>query len=290
MSMKHAFRAIAAIGLVTALTGCDTLFSGNNLFASMDGPDAEALSSETGTTLLSSLTDSQSSDGTFGSTFVSSLSDEQVETVLTSLKDIADDTSGTYTDSDKASAATLSADLILAATDAGTVVNSLVSSVLPDITSGTVPDMGTVLGSVFGDDVTADSFASMAESLLSLSDAYSSLNTTLTSSSDATTIATDLDLGLGDAQSAIISIVFSTLVDTAVTSGTATDSTEAISQIFTVLVEPTVSGGTIDSTAVADMLGGSDISTVLTDVLSSTGDYASLYTATGADALLSMLQ
>lgn len=282
--MKHALRAAAVLALIVSFSGCDLLFSGSNLFAKVDGPDTAKLTSSEGTELVTLLEESQSSDGTFGATFVAALDDSQVDTIVANLDEIYTDAGGIYTEEQQAEAANLAADLLLAATDAGDVVNGVVSSIMTTMSDGGSLSPDTLIANIFGsDDLSADDFAALAADMTSLFDAYSALDTSLEAGADGP------DLGLGDGQAAVVAIVFDALLSSVDTANPSY--TDPVQAIYDVLIAPTQDGTGVSDTEVAALFNGTDMDGLFTDITTNdaSNPYYDLYQATGVDSFLALL-
>jgi hypothetical protein len=178
---------LLALGFtVLAVSSCELLYSGKNLFASLDGPNVQALKTATGTSLIDQLKDNRGSEsGSFGDTFVEKLKSDPgaADTIYNNLEDIFT-SSSSYDSNTQAEAALLAADLVLAVSDtAGPVVNNVVSAVL-DVAKDTsseafTPDelLVSLLGTIASD---RDSFLQLVADMEKIADAYDALGAALT--------------------------------------------------------------------------------------------------------------
>lgn len=179
-----------SILMLLALTGlvssCELLYSGKNLFAGLDGPDVAAIKSATGTELIEQLQAEQGGEsGTFGDTFVEKLISDPgaVDTVYGNLETIFNDETTAYTPDTRAAAASLAADLILAASDtAGAVVNNVASALvgLTSDSSGGEPTADELLVALLGNLASDEaSFVNLARDMERIAGAYDALGDAL---------------------------------------------------------------------------------------------------------------
>jgi len=284
---------LLALGFtVLAVSSCELLYSGKNLFASLDGPNVQALKTATGTELINQLQDNRGSEsGSFGDTFVEKLKSDPgaADTIYNNLEDIFK--SSSYDSNTQAEAALLAADLVLAVSDtAGPVVNNVVSAVLDvakDTNSQFTPDelLVSLLGTIASD---RDSFLQLVADMEKIADAYDALGAALNSGATIT-------LDAGDGQAALVAFTLQALVGAVQVGNTTEDKAAAL---YDSLIGPAMKGedisdaiNTLFSTDVGNSNGADNLQAAFKSVLTPTkgSNMETLYTATGIQGLIDLL-
>ena len=288
-----------SILMLLALTGlvssCELLYSGKNLFASLDGPDVAAIKSATGTELIEQLKAEQGGEsGTFGDTFVEKLISDPgaVDTVYDNLVDIFNDGTNTYTPDTRAAAASLAADLILATSDtAGAVVNNVASALvaLSNDSSGGEPTADELLVVLLGN-LASDkaSFVDLARDMKRIAQAYDALGYALAGGGAAR-------VDPGDGQAALIAFTLTEIVDAVQTKG----GEDPAAKLFHDLIEPAMRGEAITDDTINNLFstddhnpnGATNLEAAFKSVIApGTNSHRNeLYTAAGIEALISLL-
>ncbi len=282
--------------LLVLLSSCDLLYSGKNLFSSLDGPDVSALKTATGPSLIDALKAEQGGEsGAFGDTFAETLKRDPaaVDTIYANLEDIFTK-SNMYNANTRADAASLAADLILATSDtAGPVIDNIVSAVLsltqdPDKTDFSPDELAVALLSSIAPD--RDRFISLTRDLSRMTAAYDALGSAL---NDGGSTALDP----GDGQAALIAFTLSAIVDAVQVTG---DTTEAkAAALYDQLIAPAlrgeeISAGTIDALFSTDSNspnGAGNLQSAFDTVLApgNNSPRQALYNATGIASLVDLL-
>jgi|GEM_PF-2585667 len=298
-ALRNAFFLVGGLVLLIGLGSCDLLYSGKNLFAGIDGPDVAALKSATGTSLIDKLHAEKGGEtGTFGDTFVAKLKDdpEAVDTIFNNLQDIFN--SGNIYDADtRAEAASLAADLILAASDtAGPVVDQVVSAILsltsdPNNTSFSADELAVALLSTIAPD--RASFISLVHDMDRIAVAYDALGSALVDGGGSAS------LDAGDGQAALIAFILTALVDAVQGYNTYEDKAAAL---YDQLIEPALAGTLTDenaeqainslfSTNVTSPNGATNLQNAFDAVLNPNAGSPrdDLYSATGIGSLVDLL-
>lgn len=271
---------------VLAVSSCELLYSGKNLFASLDGPNVQALKTATGTELINQLQDNKGSEsGSFGDTFVEKLKSDPgaADTIYNNLKDIFN-SSFSYDSNTRAEAALLAADLVLAVSDtAGPVVNNVVSAVLDvakDTNSQFTPDelLVSLLGTIAPD---RDSFLQLVADMEKIADAYDALGGALNSGATIT-------LDAGDGQTALVAFTLQALVGAVQVTG----SEDPAEKLYDYLIAPAMKGediseaiNTLFSTNGTSSDGSENLQTAFNSVLTPNA----LYNRTGIQGLIDLL-
>jgi hypothetical protein len=282
---------LLALGFtVLAVSSCELLYSGKNLFASLDGPDVQALKTATGTELINQLQDNKGNEsGSFGDTFVEKLKSDPgaADTIYNNLKDIFN--SSSYDSNTQAEAALLAADLVLAVSDtAGPVVNNVVSAVL-DVAKDTsseafTPDelLVSLLGTIAPD---RDSFLQLVADMEKIADAYDALGAALNSGATIT-------LDAGDGQAALVAFTLQALVGAVQVTG----SEDPAEKLYDYLIAPAMKGEDI-SNAINTLFskngtnGAANLQSAFDSVLTPNAGSArdALYNRTGIQGLIDLL-
>uniref|UniRef100_A0A7C3HW00 Uncharacterized protein n=1 Tax=Gracilinema caldarium TaxID=215591 RepID=A0A7C3HW00_9SPIR len=288
---------LLALGFtVLVFSSCELLYSGKNLFASLDGPDVQALKTATGPNLIDKLKDNKGGEsGSFGDTFVEKLKGDPgaADTIYNNLEGIfTSSSSSSYDTNTRAEAALLAADLVLAVSDsAGPVVNNVVSAVLnlanDTSTEAFTPDelLVYLLGPVASD---RDSFLQLVADMEKIADAYDALGEALSSGATIT-------LDAGDGQAALVAFTLQALVGAVQVTGT----TEAKAiALYDSLISPALNGEEITSDTINALFstnptspnGADKLQLAFESVLNPTDSALStLYTATGINGLIDLL-
>lgn len=285
---------LLALGFtVLAVSSCELLYSGKNLFASLDGPNVQALKTATGTELINQLQDNKGSEsGSFGDTFVEKLKSDPgaADTIYNNLKDIFN-SSFSYDSNTRAEAALLAADLVLAVSDtAGPVVNNVVSAVLDvakDTNSQFTPDelLVSLLGTIAPD---RDSFLQLVADMEKIADAYDALGAAVTNGAAIT-------LDAGDGQAALVAFTLQALVGAVQVGNTTEDKAAAL---YDSLIGPAMKGedisdaiNTLFSTDVGHSNGAANLQSAFDSVLTPNAGSArdALYNRTGIQGLIDLL-
>jgi hypothetical protein len=283
-------RLLPALLLVALLGSCDLIYSGKNLFASLDGPDVGELRSATGTDLIDLLEESQGGEaGGFGATFVEAIQDDSgaAEEIYDNLRDIY---TGAYDDYTQAAAAALAAEFVLAVTDAGAVVNNVVGAVVALTDTGddiTADDLIVALLGDVGTTSEAD-FVALARDLLKVADAYDALGAALVAGG-----STELDLA--DGQSAVVALVFKEVLGAVQPPSATAD--EKAAALYAQLIAPSLDGDPANDPDDVDIgiLFGSVVNlesvfeTVVGDPADVPDSREALFAATGVTSLIGMI-
>jgi len=273
--------------MAALLGSCDLLYSGKNLFASLDGPDVGELRSATGTDLIDLLEESQGGEaGGFGATFVEAIQDDEgaAEEIYDNLKVIYDDPA--YDVDTQADAAALAAEFVLAVTDAGEVVNNVVGAVVALTDTGDDITADDLIVALLGDAGTGSEaeFVALARDLLKVADAYDALGTILVAGG-----RTELDLA--DGQSAVVALVFMEVLGAVQVGGTPDEQAAAL---YAQLIAPSLDGdpGTVPD--INSLFGSAeDLEDAFEEVTGTltpgTSGRYELFAATGVNSLIGMI-
>ena len=303
--MKRMLRIAAGIALVVTISACDLLFSGKNLFAGLDGPNTDELKQATGSSLIDLLNESKGGDnGELGQSFFDKIvADGVADDIVANLELIY---SSGVTDAQGAEAALLAADVILGTTESGAVVNGIVCAVMN--AASMEPEL--ILSSVLeGNPAASDplSFMAFMDDMVSVANAYDALGTAYQTDGEL------VPIDLADGQTAVVSIIFSTVLDVVDTTNFLTDYPEyayiddpqqqASIILFTEVIDVTNTGGTVDLAAV---FGSADAASVAFDdllnidsdgnpdngveVVPSDSPFSALLYYSGASTLAEMMQ
>jgi len=272
-------------------SSCELLYSGKNLFASLDGPDVQVLKTATGPSLIDKLKDNKVGEsGSFGDTFVEKLKGNPgaADTIYNNLKNIFNFSSYDY--NTRVEAALLAADLVLAVSDsAGPVVNNVVSAVLnlanDTSTEAFTPDelLVSLLGTIAPD---RDSFLQLVADMEKIADAYDAFGSALNAGAAIT-------LDAGDGQAALVAFTLQALVGAVQVGNTTEDKAAAL---YDSLIGPAMKGEDI-SNAINTLFskngtnGAANLQSAFDSVLTPNAGSArdALYNRTGIQGLIDLL-
>lgn len=234
-------RALAIALAIVSLGSCELLFGGKNLFSGLDGPDVGSLTTATGTDLIDALNEEKGGEtDSFGDTFVEQVTNDPgaVTTIYDNLEDIFNDTTK-YSPDDRAEAASLAGDLILATSDtAGPVIDNVVSAVLSLTQNSETEDFTAdqlvveMLNTIAPGE---DSFISLVHDLGLMARAYDALGAALVAGG-----STELDPG--DGQAALIAFTLTEIVNAVQVTG---DTAAKAAALYNSLIGPALRGEVI---------------------------------------------